>query len=145
VRLAEQLGHVEFIDKLAVNEEALEAAAFDREAHAQVQPDGALVMGHNGELQASFALSVRSPASSSMKLVSRSSSCFSASIAAAPAGATSRNRNFTGAAETGWTDLDARGLITHAAIMPQPARRHLAARAARAAYGPVTSPAGGAR
>src|SRR5690242_14536485 len=45
-------GHGELVDELAVEEEALPAAPFHREAHALVEADGAGVVSHHGELEA---------------------------------------------------------------------------------------------
>jgi hypothetical protein len=48
----EQLGHVQLIDEVAIDEEALAPAAFYREAHSLIQFAGTLVVCHDGELEA---------------------------------------------------------------------------------------------
>ena len=52
---AEQLGHVQLIDKAAVGDEALAPAAFHSEAHPLVQLACPLVVCHNGELQVAIS------------------------------------------------------------------------------------------
>ena len=48
--------HSELVGELVLDEEALGAAAFDCEAHALVEADGAGVVGHHGELEAVQAM-----------------------------------------------------------------------------------------